>query len=119
MQSVEPITDEGLSIAGLSGYTLICSTSKNQFLSSSSTLAIQWLDTNDMVITRSREDSSIFTVSSFGPTADTVLTSRLTFNSLYTSQAGMYTCRTLLTIPGTVTNHTMEVKFLVSVKCKF
>ena len=111
-----PITTEGSSIAGLSGYTLICSASKNQFLSDSSTLAVQWLDVNGAIIS---EDNANFTVSDVGPTSNTVLISRLTFNSLFTSQAGVYTCRTLLTIPGTVDNHSIEETFLVSVKCEF
>ena len=116
IQTVDPITTEGSSTAGLSGYTLICTASKNQFLSPLATLAVQWLDLNDAVISESNPN---FTISDVGPTTRTVLTSRLTFNSLFTSQAGVYTCRTLLTIPGTVDDHTSDETVIVSVKCKY
>ena len=76
---------------------------------------MQWLDLNDVVIS---EGNPNHTISGGGPTTNTVLTSRLTFNSLYTSQAGEYSCRTLLTIPGTVDNHAIEEIFTVAVKCK-
>ena len=112
---MSPVTAEGSSTAGLSGYTLTCNTSKNQFLSSSATLAVQWLDLNGAIIS---EDNSNFTVSNNGPTSNTILTSRLTFNNFFTSQVGVYTCRTLLTIPGTVDNHTIEETFSVSVRCE-
>ena len=115
VQTVVPVTDEGSSIAGLSGYTLICNVGRNRFLSPSATLAVQWLDQNDAVIS---EGNPNFTVYDVGPTTNTVLTSRLTFNSLYTSQAGGYSCRTLLTIPAIVDNHTIDQTFTVSVKCK-
>ena len=112
-QDVDPITDEGVSTAGYSGYTLICNVSKEPDLPSSSTLAVEWLDTSGSVI----NDGTNFTISGPGPTTNTVLTSRLTFNNLYTSEAGEYTCRTLQTIPGTVTNHPELVYFPVNVKC--
>ena len=76
---------------------------------------MQWLDLNDAIISESNPN---FTLSDVGQTNSTVLTSKLTFNSLYTSQAGVYTCRTLLTIPETVDNHTIDETVTVSVKCK-
>ena len=114
-QLVDPIADEGTSTAGsVSGYTLICSTSKEPDLPTTTTLAVQWLGPRGNVISRGTN----FTISGAGPTTDDVLTSRLTFNNLYTSQAGMYTCKTLQTIPGTVTNHPEGVTFTVQVKRK-
>ena len=103
---------EGPSIAGFSGYTLICNTSKEPDLVSTSTLAVQWLDQRGSII----RDGVNFTISGSGPTTDTVLTSRLTFNNLYTSQAGVYTCKTLLSIPGTINNHPELTQFTVYVK---
>ena len=109
---VDAITDEGISMAGFSGYTLICNTSKEPLRPA---LAVQWLDPRGIVIV----SGTNFTISGSGPTTDTVLTSRLTFNNLYTSQAGQYTCQTLQTIPGIVSNHPETVTFTVAVKCKY
>ena len=114
VQEVDHITNEGIATAGYSGYTLICKVIKEQDLPDTATLAIQWLDPSGSVI----DSGTNFTISDTGPTFDDKLTSRLTFNSLYTSQVGEYTCRTLQTIPGLVNNHTMYVSFLVRVKCK-
>ena len=114
-QLVDDITDEGVSLAGFSGYTLICNTSREPDLPSETTLAVQWLDPRGNIISNGEN----LTISGAGPTNDGSLTSRLVFNSLYTSQAGEYTCRTLETIPGTVTNHPELVTFPVQVKCEF
>ena len=114
-QDVDPITDEGISTAGFFGYTLICSTRKEPDLPTTTTLAVQWLNPRGNFVT----NGTNFTIHETGPTTDIVLTSRLTFNDLYTSQAGVYTCRTLQTIPGTVTNHPEPVTFSVQVKCEF
>ena len=108
------VTAEGISIAGFSGYTLICNTSREPDLPPTTTLAVQWLDPRGSV-TSSGEN---FTISGVGPTTDVGLISRLVFNSLYTSQAGDYTCRTLQTIPGTVINHPELFTFPVQVKCE-
>ena len=63
--------------------------------------------------------ASLYITGSEGPTNDVIVTSRLIFNSLLTSQAGEYTCRTLMTIPGTeILNHTVDATFTVIVKCK-
>ena len=113
-QAVDPITDEGMSTAGFSGYTLICNTSKEPDLPLTATLAVVWLDPSGNVI----ENGMNFTVSGSDRTTDDVLTSRLTFNNLYTSQSGEYTCRTLQTIVGTVTDHPEPITFTVTVKCK-
>ena len=116
VQTVDRISVEGSSIAGVAGYNLICNTSKNQFLSPLAILAVQWLNVNDNVI---KEGHADVTVSDIGPTTNSVLTSKLTFNCLYTSQAGEYKCRSLLTIPGTVDNHAVDETFTVAVTCKF
>ena len=113
-QDVDSIIAEGVSTAGYSGYTLICNVSKEPDLPPSSTLAVEWLDPNGSVI----NDGTNFTISRSGPTTSTVLTSRLTFNNLYTSQAGEYTCRTFETIPNIVTNHPVLMYFTVNVKCE-
>ena len=113
-QLVDDITDEGVSLAGFSGYTLICNTSREPDLPPTSTLAVQWLDPRENIISNGEN----FTISGAGPTTDVGLISRLVFNSLYISQAGIYTCRTLQTIPGTVTNHPELVTFPVQVKCE-
>ena len=76
---------------------------------------MQWLDPNGGAVA----DGVNFTISGSGPTTNAVLTSRLTFNTLYTSQAGQYTCRTLQTIPGIVTDHPEPVTFTVVVKCEY
>ena len=114
-QFVDDITDEGVSLAGLSGYTLICNTSREPNLPSETILSVEWLDPRGNIISNGEN----FTISGAGPTNDIGLISRLVFNnSLYTSQAGVYTCRTLQTIPGTVTNHPELMIFPVQVKCE-
>ena len=113
-QLVDLIIAEGTFTAGFFGNTLICNTNKEPDLPSTTTLAVQWLDPRGYVIS----NGTHFTISGAGPITDNVLTSRLVFNNLYTSQAGMYTCRTLQTIPGTVTNHPESVTFTVQVKRK-
>ena len=108
------ITDEGDPAAGSSNYILVCFIERRD-LSNSSTLAIQWLDHhgNELI------NGANSTISDFGPTNDSVLTSKLKFNNLFTSQAGNYTCKSLLTIPGTVTNYPYLVTFTVKVKCEY
>ena len=103
--------------AGYSGYTLFCTTDRDADLNPASTLTIQWLDSDGNVIT-SGDGFSI--TGTQGPVNDVNITSRLTFNSLMTSQAGLYTCRTLLTMPGTVVDHVhvVEDNFTVTVKCE-
>jgi hypothetical protein len=75
---------------------------------------VQWLDPRGNIISNGEN----FTISGVGPTTDARLISRLVFNSLYTSQAGVYTCRTLQTIPGTVINHPELLTFPIQVKCE-
>ena len=104
-----------MSTAGYSGYTLVCTTDRDADLNPASTLTIQWLDSDGTVIS-SGDDLSISGTQ--GPVNDDHITSRLTFNSLMTSQAGLYTCRTLLTIPGTVVDHIVVDNFTVTVKCE-
>ena len=110
------VTDEGVSTAGYSGYTLVCTTDRDGDLSPMSTLTLQWLDSEGNLIT---SGDSLTITGSQGPSNDISLTSRLTFNSLLTSQAGLYTCRTLLTIPGTVIDHPVEHNFTVAVKREY
>jgi hypothetical protein len=109
------VTTEGISTAGFSGYTLICNTSREPDLSSTTTLAVEWLDPRGNFISSGEN----FTISGVGPTTDVRLISRLVFSSLYTSQAGVYTCRTFQTIPGTVINHPEPMTFPIQVKCEF
>ena len=109
------ITYEGVSTAGYTGYALVCSTNREAALNPASTLSVQWLDPNGNVIMRG-DDFSISGTQ--GPSSDVNITSRLTFNSLTTSQAGLYTCRTFLTIPGTGIDHQVEYNFTVTVKCE-
>ena len=109
------VTTEGVSTAGFPGYTLICNTSREPDLPPTSTLAVQWLDPKGNII----NTGANFTITGSGPTTDPFLTSRLTFSILYTSQAGEYTCRTLQTIPGTVTNYPESVTFPVQVYCEY
>lgn len=106
---------EGDFTAASSNYVLVCSVEREEDLSNTSTLAVEWLDPRGNVIS----DGSNFTISDAGPTTNSTLTSRLYFNSLYTSQAGNYTCRSLLTIPGTVTDNPFPVTFTVNVKRKY
>ena len=108
------VTAEGISTAGFSGYTLICNTSREPDLPPTTTLAVQWLDPRGNVISSGEN----FTISGVGPATNINLISRLIFNSLYTSQAGDYTCRTLQTIPGTVINHPKPLTFDIRVKCE-
>ena len=109
------VTDEGVSTAGYTGYALVCTAHREIDLSEESTLTVQWVDLEENVIT-SGDDFSISGTQ--GPSRDVNITSRLTFNSLTTSQAGLYTCRTFLTIPGTVIDHQVEYNFTVTVKCE-
>ena len=112
---VVDVTGEGISTAGFSGYTLICNTSREPDLPPTSTLAVEWLHPRGNVIT----NGTNFTISGAGPTTDISLISSLVFNSLYTSQAGEYTCRTLETIPGTVVNHPESETFTIQVQSEF
>lgn len=108
------LTDEGIPTAGYSGYTLICTTTREQDLSPLSTLSVQWLGPDGRVV-----DGDGFIINGIqGPSNTIMLTSRLTFVSLLPSQTGEYTCRSLLTIPDTeVTNHTVDATITVEVKC--
>ena len=108
------VTAENIFTPGFSSYTLICNTSRELDLSPTSTLAVEWLDPTGNVISSGVN----FTISGVGPTTNVGLISRLVFNSLYTSQAGNYTCRTLQTIPGIVINHPELVIFTIQVKCE-
>ena len=111
------VTDEGMSIAGYSDYSLLCTVNRNQHLSSSSMISIQWLGPDGLEVS---EENQFIITSSEESTNDIVVTSSLIFNSLLTSQAGEYTCRTSMTIPGTdVLNYTVDQTFIVSVKCKW
>lgn len=113
VQDVDPIAAEGIPTAGYPGYTLICNVSREPQLTA--TLAVQWIDPSGNIII---DNGTNFTVSGNDVTNDVVLTSRLTFTSLYTSQAGVYTCRTLQTIRNIVSNHSVEMTYPVRVKCK-
>ena len=110
------VTDEGVSIAGYAGYTLLCTVTREQDLSSLTIISIQWFDPNGLEILGS--DQAI-NISSEGSANDPIITSRLIFNSLLTSQAGEYTCRSSMTIPGTdIFNYTVDEAFTITVKCK-
>ena len=109
------IYDDGDSSAGSSNYVLICSVQREGDLSNSSTLAVEWLSPNGSVIS----SGDNFTVSDAGPTNASRLTCRLSFTNMYTYQTGTYTCRSLLTISGTVDGHPYSVPFTVKLKCKF
>ncbi len=107
--------DEGVSIAGYAGYSLLCTVTREQDLSSLTSISIQWLDPGGLEIS---EDRTII-VNSSESANDAIVTSRLIFNSLLTSQAGEYTCRTSMTIPGTdIFNYTVDEAFSITVKCK-
>lgn len=110
------ITDEGVSTAGYPGYSLLCTVTREQDLSSLTTIFIQWLDsTSGLEISG---DQAI-NVNSSGSANDAIITSRLIFNSLLTSQAREYTCRTSMSIPGTeIFNYTVDEVFPITVKCK-
>ena len=109
------ITDEGVSTAGYPGYSLLCTVTREQDLSSLTTISIQWLDPSGLEISG---DQAI-NVNSSGSANDVIVTSRLIFNSLLTSQAGEYTCRTSMSIPGTeIFNYTVDEVFPIKVKCK-
>ena len=114
-QIVTSLAADGNSTAGLPGYTLTCIVNRNILLSNSSILEVEWLGRDSSVISRGAN----FSISNSGPTNDAELISRLSFNNLFTSQAGQYTCRTLLTIPGTVNRHLVEQIFTVHVKCEY
>ena len=111
------VTDEGVPTAGYAGYSLLCTVTREQDLSSSTTISIQWLEPSGLEI--SGGDQAI-NISSEGSANDVTVTSSLVFNSLLTSQAGEYTCRTSMTIPGTdIFNYTVDETFTIAVKCKF
>ena len=80
-----------------------------------STLSVQWLDPNGSVV-----DGDSFSISGTpGPSSDIILTSRLSFLNLLTSQSGEYRCRSLLSIPGTgISNHHVKGSFFVEVNCE-
>ena len=106
-----------MSIAGYTGYSLLCTVTREQDLSSLTIISIDWFDPSGLEILGS--DQAI-NISSEGSTNDATITSRLIFNSLLTSQAGEYTCRSLMTIPGTdIFNYTVDEAFTIAVKCKF
>ena len=110
------VTDEGVSTAGYAGYSLLCTVTREPDLSSLTTISIQWLDPSGLEISG---DQTI-NISSEGSANDDIVTSALVFDSLLTSQAGEYTCRTAMTIPGTdIFNYTVDEAFTVTVKCKY
>ena len=109
------VTDEGVSIAGYSGYSLLCTAIRDQDLSSSTTISILWLDSNGLEVSGNQSTN----MSSEGSANNDMVTNRLSFDSLLTSQAGEYTCKTAMTIPGTdILNYTVDETFIVTVKCK-
>lgn len=66
----------------------------------------------------SRDTEDVFTITSVQESKN-VVTSRLLFNSLMTSQAGEYTCRTLLSIPNIdVFHHAVDQILTVVIECK-
>ena len=69
---VADVTAEGISTAGFSGYTLICSSSRDSDLPPTSTLAVQWLGPRGSIISSGEN----FTISGVGPTTDAGLISR-------------------------------------------
>ena len=108
------LIEEGLSTAGYSNYTLLCTTTREQHLSSLTAISVQWLGPNGSEISGDK-----FNIVTEGSENGAVLISRLIFNNLLTSQAGDYTCRTALTIPGTdILNYTVNATFTLAVKCK-
>ena len=110
------VTNEGVSIAGYAGYSLLCTVTREQDLSSLTIISIEWFDPNGLEILGS--DQAI-NISSEGSANDPIITSRLIFNSLLTSQAGEYTCRSSMTIPATdIFNYTVDEAFIITVKCK-
>lgn len=111
------VTDEGTSIAGSSGYTIICTITREQDLSPMSTLSVQWLYPNGSVVDG---DAYGFNISGItGPSSDIILTTRLTFLNILTSQSGEYSCRSLLSIPGTgISNRPVKGSFFVEVNCE-
>ena len=65
----------------LSSYILLCTTTREYQLSSSSTISVQWLGPDGLEIS----GRSFSITGSEGPTYDVIVTSRLIFNSLLTS----------------------------------
>ena len=80
-----------------------------------STLSVQWLDPDGIVV-----DGDGFNISGMqGPSNDVLFTSRLTFLNLLTSQSGQYICRSRMSIPGTdISSYPIDSSFLVEVNCE-
>ena len=78
-------------------------------------MTVEWLGPNGSPIS---DDDRFNITGTRDASTELVLNSRLTFNNLMTSQAGPYMCRTWLTIPNIVTNHTVVKNFTVTVKCE-
>ena len=115
MQNVS-IIEEGLSTAGHPGYMLLCTVLREQLLTSSTTLSLQWLDSEGLEIVSGGEN---FVIEEGSPSGF-ALTSTLAFTSLITSLAGEYVCRASMTIPCTeILNHTVDSLYTVTVKCEY
>ena len=130
------VTEEGLSIAGYLDYALLCTVTREQHLSSSSIISIQWLGPNGLISTgenftvNNSEGSGsgydtldvlrdAFTTTYYVEQSANMVTSRLQFKHLLTSQAGEYTCRTFLSIPSTqILNYSVVEMFTVTVRRK-
>ena len=95
------LTREGTSTAGHS-LTLICQTTRDAQLSA--TLELEWIGPGGCLV----EEGGGVSIVGRTSTEDESLSSMLIFDSLRTSQGGLYRCRVNLTIPQeNVTDHSV------------
>lgn len=98
-----------------SSYSVECNATRDLDLESDTTLEIEWLDSNGLLIRGGDE----ITISGDTSTNGLTLTSTLTFNSITTTQAGPYYCSVNLTIPGAgVFDHNVRRSSVVRVMSK-
>lgn len=104
------------SIAPGSHHYIQCNVSRSSMLPNTTQLTITWLDNSNRTISDDRDHRLSISERMVN---ETVLSSKLTFYYMYTSQAGQYTCIVTMTIPQEVLSYSINSTLDVAVQCKY
>ncbi len=100
-----------------SGYTLVCQGTRGEDQADGTTLQVEWFNPDGEPITGTSSGVMITGITAI--TTNATLISYLNFPTLYTSQAGPYTCRVNHTIPDTtITDQSINSTSVVTVQSK-
>ncbi len=99
-----------------SEYTLVCQGTRGEDQADGTTLEVEWFNPDGEPITGGTSGVMITGVTNI--TTNATLISYLNFPTLYTSQAGPYTCRVNHTIPDTITDQSIDSTSVVTVQSK-